>query len=298
MNSSTKSTGTKSTGILQPTSFAEDSLARGVMNGHNHQSVMNSSTKSALTIFAPAGLELQPHPQLHDRQRRFSHHTASRRVSYAKSATTTGATHNHIEVTSDPTPSETWVHVYTDAELVAVPHFVKVPLIPLIKWGQIVSRTKYCILTVYRPEMIAYMTAHNVVRVFLISILAAINPGTAAGCNGVRIGLSVLCFTHAILVLCTRAFRIPIVPFVHGPQSILLGLVALVPFMGGDQTNIMEGLAISLLVFSALESFFTGVVLTIEFFLQRSNNKENNGSPKIVPMDDLYSLPSIRSGIA
>eukprot|EP00658_Telonema_sp_P-2_P049905 TRINITY_DN3798_c0_g1_i1.p1 TRINITY_DN3798_c0_g1~~TRINITY_DN3798_c0_g1_i1.p1 ORF type:complete len:345 (-),score=54.28 TRINITY_DN3798_c0_g1_i1:1-1035(-) len=160
----------------------------------------------------------------------------------------------HSETNSTATPPNApvlsiavWLTQFTVEERSIIPKAVRVPLLPRRRWAPQVGRTMYCVLTAFRPAAASYVAAHSVLRVFLVGMVAAINPQTTHGCTVVESLLAGLCFIHGIAVLTLRIFRVSALTVLQGLQSFVLGLVAIIPYLGGDMADIGTGLTITLL---------------------------------------------------
>eukprot|EP00658_Telonema_sp_P-2_P049907 TRINITY_DN3798_c0_g1_i7.p1 TRINITY_DN3798_c0_g1~~TRINITY_DN3798_c0_g1_i7.p1 ORF type:complete len:777 (-),score=132.65 TRINITY_DN3798_c0_g1_i7:1-2331(-) len=142
---------------------------------------------------------------------------------------------------------EAWLYQFSDEVRSIIPKAVRVPLLPRRRWAPQVGRTMYCVLTSLRPEAASYVAAHSILRVFLVGMLAAVNPGSTHSCTVVESVLAGLCFIHGIAVLTLRIFRVSALTVLQGLQSFVLGLVAIIPYLGGDMADIGTGLTITLL---------------------------------------------------
>ena len=168
-----------------------------------------------------------------------------------------------------------WIVPYIPAIREMVPWIVRGPLIPHTMWGPMAHRTMYCIVTKYRPDVAARVLSHNVVRIFVVGMLAAISPSTEEGCHAVQAALTAVCFAHALLVIVSRAYRVPALTALLGLQSVLLGLVACTPFMGGDTLGIVTVMAYLMIVLVFAESTVSAVVFVIELvLLQKTRNSQ------------------------
>jgi hypothetical protein len=100
-----------------------------------------------------------------------------------------------------------------------------------------------------------------------VSRLAAVSPGSAEGCSAVQGVLAAVCFAHAIMVLFTRAYRIPALTAMQALQSLLLGLVSCIPFMGGDTTAIATGMAYTMIGLVLADMVVSVVAIVLEHII-------------------------------
>eukprot|EP00658_Telonema_sp_P-2_P035296 TRINITY_DN25696_c0_g1_i2.p1 TRINITY_DN25696_c0_g1~~TRINITY_DN25696_c0_g1_i2.p1 ORF type:complete len:382 (+),score=70.84 TRINITY_DN25696_c0_g1_i2:250-1395(+) len=188
------------------------------------------------------------------------------------------ATTNNTESTPTNLVIETWVTKFSDEERSVIPKVVRIPLLPELRWAPQVGRTLYCILTNLRPQVGFYVVSHNVTRVFLIGMIAATVPEDKRGCTIVDAILAAICFIHAIVVLSLRIFRANILTLIQGLQSILLGFVALIPYLGGDDSKVGTGLTIAMLIVVAIEIICGIIVMGLELLLERRRQKKEQSS--------------------
>ena len=196
-----------------------------------------------------------------------NHFPSTRNQEQHNHHTTTTTIHINHHRTS--TVDNVWIVPYIPAIREMVPWIVRGPLIPHTMWGPMAHRTMYCIVTKYRPDVAARVLSHNVVRIFVVGMLAAISPSTEEGCHAVQAALTAVCFAHALLVIVSHAYRVPALTALQGLQSVLLGLVACTPFMGGNTSSITALLAYIMIALMLAESIVSVIVFVIELVLQR-----------------------------
>eukprot|EP00658_Telonema_sp_P-2_P081435 TRINITY_DN8343_c0_g1_i1.p1 TRINITY_DN8343_c0_g1~~TRINITY_DN8343_c0_g1_i1.p1 ORF type:complete len:110 (+),score=16.71 TRINITY_DN8343_c0_g1_i1:215-544(+) len=101
----------------------------------------------------------------------------------------------------------------------------------------------------------------------LISIVAAINPGSALGCDIVQSVIAAISFAHGALLIVARIYRIPVLNPLQGIQSILLGLLALASFIDNHQAQ--SAFSTTLLVTAILISILSLLAVLLEIRVQR-----------------------------
>eukprot|EP00658_Telonema_sp_P-2_P049908 TRINITY_DN3798_c0_g1_i9.p1 TRINITY_DN3798_c0_g1~~TRINITY_DN3798_c0_g1_i9.p1 ORF type:complete len:320 (+),score=34.04 TRINITY_DN3798_c0_g1_i9:179-1138(+) len=179
---------------------------------------------------------------------------------------------------------EVWLSQFTTEERSIIPKVIQLPLLPQRRWGPQVGRTVYCVLTSLRPEAASYVAAHSILRVFLVGMLAAANPQTTYGCTVIESSLAAICFIHGIAVLTLRIFRVSVLTVLQGLQSFVLGLVAIIPYMGGDIEDIGTGLTYTMIALIVVEIACSIVVLGLEMWLEKRSHKQTS------TMDNLQNI--------
>ena len=129
-------------------------------------------------------------------------------------------------------------------------------------WTSRVEHTRFTVVAAFRPQLVVWLGSHNTIRILTINLIAAINPGSAAGCAAVQAILALLCFAHGAMLVFTVPYRIPVLNAVRGLQSMLLGVMACGVFI--DNVTSQAALLVLIMCFAVFNTLVAYVVTFLE----------------------------------
>ena len=175
---------------------------------------------------------------------------------------------NEVDPTADPR-SRVWFILYAESDRGLHPRFLELLLLPDGRWNSVASRSWCAVVTSLKAAAwgAGRCCAHNIVRMLLISVVAAINPSTATGCKVVQSLIAAISFVHGALLLVARIYRIPVLNPLQGLQSILVGLLALASFIDNHQAQ--SAFSTTLIITAVLISILSLLAILLEIRVQK-----------------------------
>ena len=166
-----------------------------------------------------------------------------------------------------PLDADKWFIEYTHEDVAKNPPLIRHTLLAIGHWSDAVTRSWFCIVTTCRPQGIMLLVCHNLWRIFVVSLVAAISPDDKSHCKYVQGTLAAICIAHGLMIVATRVYRIPALNLLQGLQSILLGVTACSPFISSQ--TVQTGIESTLLALSLLTALLSMLALLLEFQVQR-----------------------------
>eukprot|EP00744_Colponema_vietnamica_P010112 GILI01014319.1.p1 GENE.GILI01014319.1~~GILI01014319.1.p1 ORF type:complete len:848 (-),score=153.30 GILI01014319.1:66-2609(-) len=107
--------------------------------------------------------------------------------------------------------------------------FIDILFLPAGNWIAHLSYSLLAIASEYRPRFMVSMVSLHLIRNICVAGLAMYTPASATSCDMFYFMVSIVFFTHGVLVLLTFIYRVPVMNFMHFFESGLLGLYTLAP---------------------------------------------------------------------
>eukprot|EP00658_Telonema_sp_P-2_P082805 TRINITY_DN8820_c0_g1_i4.p2 TRINITY_DN8820_c0_g1~~TRINITY_DN8820_c0_g1_i4.p2 ORF type:complete len:163 (+),score=51.72 TRINITY_DN8820_c0_g1_i4:142-630(+) len=137
----------------------------------------------------------------------------------------------------------------------------------------------YAAVTGISLHSLAVMCAHNVVQVFLVSVVAAVDGSERSVCDVIQGVIAAICFVHGILIIAMRCYRVPVLNVLQFLQSIVLGLLACSGFI--QDATAQAAFSITMLVITLITVILMLAIAFLEWRLRAStaSKADQSSSP-------------------
>eukprot|EP00743_Colponemidia_sp_Colp-15_P013355 GILK01015486.1.p1 GENE.GILK01015486.1~~GILK01015486.1.p1 ORF type:complete len:861 (-),score=-0.39 GILK01015486.1:244-2727(-) len=152
---------------------------------------------------------------------------------------------------------------YTEEDLGMVWAPLRYTVTPKTYWLRPVLRTSRCVHSGLRPERARLAVAHAMYRAALICIVCSVPAQSESWCSGILITAAVICFLHAMFILWTWCFRIPLENIAQALQSAAVGAVAVSNAVEAD-----DSVATSIAMVMMAGSFLAMIIGVLSFYVE------------------------------